>query len=251
MRSVPKIVAAQLALLLTLAFGGVRSESPGVSREPDRAQVSRAGREVAYGGRSLVRLVNAIPAQNDLAISGGDYTIFSGIAYGSVSPYAVIRDNSVTFRLRAAGSESTLAVNHGSLADGYRYTIVALAGERGEARLRILWDDVAADGNRTRIRVVNAAPGAGMVDVLVRGAKQALFTNLQYGTNAGYREIAAASRSIEIRSDSRRGSPLLLRHVHFEAGKAYTIVLTDGGPERIDAITFEDSLTSHTLSSGH
>ena len=63
-----------------------------------------------------------------------DNKAFSAVEYKTVTPYAFIADNQVTFRLRAAGQlGEPLAENRELLMDGSRYTIVAIPGERGQS----------------------------------------------------------------------------------------------------------------------
>jgi hypothetical protein len=163
-------VATGRALAVALACSGARTDRPAVTSNGGQSEASPSGKEMAKKGNSLVRVVNAIPAGHDIAVSGDDNPVVGGIAYKSVTPYAAIRDNPVTFWLRAAGSDSTPADNHETMADGYRHTIVALPGGRGELRMRIPRDEVVTDAGKTRkpmlMRAMRSEAGTAYTFVL-------------------------------------------------------------------------------------
>ena len=242
MRTATKLITTGLALVTTMACSGAKTDRPVVTTADGEAKASPSGTEMAKEGKSLVRLVNAIPGKTGIDVSSEDRTVFSGVDYKAVTSYAEIRDNAVTFRLRSAGHDSTLADNKEMMTDGYRYTIVALPGEKGEPRMRILRDEVVPDSGKARIRVINAAPDIGAVDVAMQGQKDALFNSVHYGSEAGFTDITPTSATIEVRSDLKTRKPLLLKNRHFMAGKAYTIVLTGWGTGGIDAVTFDDAV---------
>lgn len=251
MRNTSKVVATGLALAVTLACSGAKTEKPVLTSNDGQTQASPSGTEMAKEGKSLVRLVNAIPAKKGIDVSGGDRTVFTDIAYKSVTPYAEIRNNMVNFRLRSSGTDSSLANNNEAMTDGYRYTIVALPGMKGEPSMRVLRDEVVPDSGKARVRVINAAPDIGNVDVAMQGQKDPIFGGVGYGTEAGYKDIEPVSGTIEIRSDLKTRKPLLLKNMKFEAGKAYTIVLAGWGTGGIDAIAFDDTMAGSNLSLGN
>jgi transposase-like protein len=243
------IAVTGLALAMTMACAGAKTDRPVVTNDDGKSQASPSGTQMAKEGKSLVRLVNAIPAKKGIDVSGGDLAVFNGVDYKSVTPYAEVRNNVVNFRLRAAGTDSALANNNETMTDGYRYTIVALPGAKGEPQMRVLRDEVVTDSGKARIRVINAAPDIGSIDVAMQGQKDPLFTNVKYGSEAGYKDIDPTSGTIDIRSDIKTRKPLQIKNMRFEAGKAYTIVLAGWGTGGIDAITFDD-VTGSSLSFG-
>lgn len=241
---------AALALAGALGCKGAKTDQPVVTTANGGSAESPSGQQAAGAGKSLVRLVNAIPSRQSIDVSGADRTVFSAIPYKGVTPYAELRENMVTFRLRVAGGDSAVADNSQAMSDGYRYTIVALPGSKGEPSMRILRDEVVPDSGKARIRVINAAPDIGNVDVAMQGQKDPLFGGVHYGTEAGYMDIAPTSGALEIRSDLKTKKPLLLKSMNFAAGKAYTIVLAGSARGGIDAITFDDTETGGVLSLG-
>lgn len=247
MRSSSTLLLAALALT---ACGGDRSGRPVVTRTDEGASSAPAGAEVAARGRSLVRLVNAMPAARNIDVSGDDRTLFADVAYRDVTPYAEVTGNLVTFRLRTAGGDSVLADNHEMLADGHRYTIVALPDTKGDPELRILKDELAPDPEVTRLRVVNAAEGLGEVDVTLSGRKEPLFSDVPYGAEVGYLDLAPAEGTVAIAGGGSSRARARLPEMRFEGGKAYTIVLAEWDQGRLEIITFDDGVRGEGLSLG-
>jgi Domain of unknown function (DUF4397) len=245
-----KVVGAALALTLGLGCGGGRTDRAVVTRADDKSSVSPAGTDVANRGKSLVRLVNALSLGKRIDVSGDDRTVFTNVEYRAVTAYHEIGDNLVTFRLRAAGGDSVLGDNTQAMADGSRYTIVAMPGVHGDPVLLFLRDEVVPDAGKARIRVINAAPDIGTVDVAFLGEKLPLFGGVKYASEAGYKDIAPGTMTIDIRSDLKTRKPIQLKDRRFEAGKAYTIVLAGWGTSGIDSITFDDTEAGRPIALG-
>ena len=244
-----------LALTLGVACSSAKTDRPVVTNtdQGDRS-TSPSGTAEAKQGNSLVRLVNAIPSKNAVDVTGDNHPLFSGVAYKSVTPYHAIRDNVVNFKLLGPpGKDSVRADNRETLMDGNRYTIVALPDKDGGARLRIMRDELVPDSGMARIRVINAAPDIGEIDVALQGHKDAIFTGVNYASEAGYKDITPTTASLDIRNDAHAKRPGKLNSMHFEAGKAYTIVLTGWGTKGVEAVTFDDTATGNSLSmsAGH
>jgi hypothetical protein len=228
------------ALTLGAACSGSKTETPVITKTATDQSVSPAGTETAERGKSLIRVVNALPKLSPIDLTAGDTTMFQSVGYKTVTPYTEIQDNVVNFKLRGAGQPNALTDNTETMMDGYRYTVVALPSNDGGAKLRILRDEVAGDPTKARLRVVHAAPGMGSVDVAAQGNTEPIFHNVAYGSEAGYRDIEPMSAVLEVRRDG--GSRLIrLEKMQFEAGKAYTIVIA-GSSTRVEAITFDDSV---------
>jgi hypothetical protein len=235
-----RLIAAAALLAASTACSKTQTDRPVVSTTgTGAASTSASGDSAAARGKSMVRLVNAVPGQN-VDVTGDELPVFTGIAWKTVTPYVEVRDNVVKFRLRAPGRDSTLAENTETLADGHRYTIVVLPGEHGERSMRVLRDEVVPDPGKARIRVVNAAPDLGQLDVAVAGARDALFDDVDYGHEAGPKDVDPMAASIDIRSD-RAGSPVRVRNMTIAAGRSYTIVVA-GRRGGFETITFDDAV---------
>lgn len=236
-------MTALLCMGLSASCKGAKTDKPVATDANGNTSVSPSGDAAAKAGKSMVRLVNALPASKAIDVSGDDRTLFTAVGYKTVTPYIEVRDNRVEFKLLHGAADSSISDNSEMMADGNRYTIVAIPDDKGGATMRILRDEVVPDSGKARIRVINAAPGVKGADVALQGQKDPLFEDVDYATEAGYKDITPVTATVEIRRDDPNAKPILVKDVHFEPGKAYTIVLTGSKTKPVDVITFEDTET--------
>jgi uncharacterized protein DUF4397 len=233
------------ALALAVGCGGSKTDRPVITtKDNGQTSASPAGTDVARKGKTLVRLVNAMPSKHAVDVSSDDRTLFTASAYKSVTAYQEIGDNLVTFRLRSAGTDSVLTDNHETMRDGNRYTVIAYPSDKGEPQLKVLRDELTPPVGKARIRVINAAADLGTVDIALQGQKRPLFANVREGVEVGFVDIDPTRGTLDIRSDAKTKHPIELKDLQFEAGRTYTIVLAGWGTRNIDAITFDDLVTS-------
>src|SRR4029079_12858782 len=131
-------------------------------------------------------------------VSGDDRTLFSAISYKKVTPYVEVKDNRVTFRLFPAAKDSAITDNSEMMSDGNRYTIVALPDDKGGATMRILRDEVVPDSGKSHISVINDAPGVKDADAALQGQKDPLCADVDYKSEAGYKDITPITATVEI-----------------------------------------------------
>jgi len=233
-----------LALLLALACTGSKTEEPVVSSAGGKTAVSEAGTSVARRGKSLVRLVNALPGERTIDLSGDDRTVFFDVGYKTVTPYTEIGDNVVKFRLRPGGTDSVWADNTETLINGNRYTVVVLPTKEGGARIVVLTDEVVTDTGKARLRVVNAAVPYSEVDVGIEGRNDPVFDDVAYGSAAGFKEVDPASAVILVRQDEPPMTALKMQRLRLDAGKSYTIIIAGDKAGALQAITVTDVIRS-------
>lgn len=231
-----------LALAIGAGCGGAKTEQPVVTTGADGKTTSIAGTEAAKRGRSLVRFVNAVPDGPALDLYTDERTTFYNVDFKTVTPYTEIPDNLVKFKLRGPRSDSVFAENNESLGDGYRYTVVAMPTADQGIRLRVLRDEIVTDSGKSRIRVINAAPGLNDADVTLTGMKDPLFENIAFGTEAGFKDIDPTTATVEIRASDNPTPPVRIRNFRLGAGKAYTIVIAAAPPRGVQTISFNDAV---------
>ena len=103
-----KFMTALLAIGVSASCKGARTDRPVATNAGGDTTVSPSGDQAAGAGRSMVRLVNALPANQSIDVSGDDRTLFSAISYKKVTPYVEVKDNRVTFRLFPAAKDSAI-----------------------------------------------------------------------------------------------------------------------------------------------
>lgn len=234
---------AALALIAVTAGCDKRNKAD----DNDGVVASDSSRE----GSSMVRLVNAAPSDVAVDVFADDTPVFSGIAYKAVTPYQNLKDNLVTLALRPAGAApgdtaKPLAENREMLANGDRYTVVVLpADDDGKPTLRVLEEPTdSGEAGKARIRFVNAAQGVETFDVFVPGSTDAFFDDVDFRTEAGFKDMDAGSGQIIVRADDNGPVLLTLPERTFEAGKTYTFILTNKAPgsKELEVVSIEDDV---------
>ena len=230
------IITAVVALT---ACGQAKTDKPVESTTAAGTTMSPSGVAAAADGKSMVRFVNTLQAPKNLDMKVNDRVLFENIAPKAVTPYAEVQTNSPTFTVRLAGKDSALAENKESVADGKRYTAVALPKADGKSELKIWRDDLMPDSGKARIRVIHAAPGMDDVKIGVAGEKDPMFKSINFGAEAGFKDVMPADLLLVIGRDAKGAIPIKLKSMHLVAGHAYSIVLiTKKG--NLDVITFVD-----------
>jgi hypothetical protein len=121
-------------------------------------------------GNAQFRLINATAdvASIDMTIDNDDIDEtrqFSAVARDGQSEYVGTDDTSYTVRIKREGASATLALSSASLGAGESYTVFAY-GREGDYRVYAAIDDEdEPSSGKAVVRVFNAAPDAGSVDV--------------------------------------------------------------------------------------
>ena len=239
-------VLGTVCILAAGCGGGAQTDKPVATTTTRGTSTSPSGDATDSRGTSQVRFVSALPAAQRIDLSSENGVVFSAVPYKTVTPYKELTDNAAKFSIRSAGATSeTLADNNEAMADGHRYTLVALPEEKGKgAQLKAFRDEVVPDAGKAKVRVIHAAPNFGEVDVQFAGQKDALFEDIDFGHEAGYKEIDPQSGTLQLRRDGGENAKAVkvvdAGRMQFEAGRAYTLVVAGSNPARPDVIKFVD-----------
>jgi hypothetical protein len=229
--------------------GGAQTDKPVSTTTTRGTSTSPSGDVTDERGTSQVRLVSALPATQRIDLASENGVVFSAVPYKTVTPYKELTDNAAKFSIRSAGaSTESLADNNEAMADGHRYTLVALPEEKGKgAQLKAFRDEVVPEPGKAKVRVINAAPNFGEVDVRLSGREDAIFEDINFGNEGGYKEIDPTSGTLQLQRDdddeTRTAKVINAGRMQFEAGKAYTLIVAGANPSRPDIIKFVDEPT--------
>jgi hypothetical protein len=217
-----------------------------VTTKTDEGTSTAPGAEaVEERDNALVRVVHAIPG-GSASIYAGDSAAFSNLSYKSVSDFREMPDDAFGFKVVPSGgsAENPIGENREKLSNGGHYTIIAMPDEGGDgkANLRVLDDELKplTDG-KARIRVVHAVAGAGEIDVFARGQDEPLFDDVNFKSEAGWREVDPFTGTLEVRRDDQTAVIASVKNVKVEAGKSYTYVIA-GPTAKPDVIAFQDDV---------
>lgn len=238
-------LAVSVVAVGSLVACGTKGENNAVETTTSDSAVGGVSPSAATAdarGTSMVRFVNAMPGASPLSVSSDSVAVFSSVKFGDVTPYQELRENIKTFSLGTPGAMTGMASNTETMRDGGRYTIFALSDRDGGASLKITRDELSPEPGKARIRVVHAAPGLDDVDVMMNGQTEPLFDDIDYGSEAGFKDVAPASTGFVIRHANRNQAVANIKSMTLKAGSAYTIVLVARKGGKVEAVSFADEM---------
>ena len=232
--------------------------SIGCSREAQQNQPVRTtsdqgsssappAKQSAERDKAQMRVVHAMPNGPSVDVFADETVAFSVVSYKTVTPYKELPDDRLTFRVRPAGEAAAepLAVNSEMLNGGRHYTLVVMADEAGKSAIRVLSDELTpAPQDEARVRVINAAPDVGEVDVVAKGRNKAIFDGVNFGSEAGYKAVEPMTGALEVRREGKKEVLTTIPSQKWEGGKTYTIILAGSG--KLEAIAIEDQIGPST-----
>jgi hypothetical protein len=162
---------------------------------------------------ATVRVVHAAPETPRLEVVLEDESR-TLLEYAEVSDRIQVESGDRRLQLLVAGETEALIDLDTLFEAGTQNTVLA-AGRAGEIQPIVLIDETApADSGETRIRVVHAAPTAGIVDIYVTepgadvAGETAWLSSVAFGEASEY--MVLESRTYQVRITSAGGSELLI-----------------------------------------
>ena len=239
-RLVLPAIGLLLFALLAYACNSRTSEAAVVSTVGDSRSISASTAAARRARVSMVRFVNAMPGSPALELLQDSTSLFANVVFGAVSPYKQVHDDSPILTLRGAQPRA-LATHREQLRDGNRYTIVALADRSGGMSLRVIRDQLLPDSGKARVRLIHAAPHVDRIAVAMTGHRDPLFADVEFGAEAGFRDILPSTAGFLVRGESQ-GKPLVrMPSMALTAGTAYTFILTARPNGELAMISFSDA----------
>jgi hypothetical protein len=195
-----------------------------------------AGPAVSAWGDAKVRFVQAIPGSGAIqlqASEGGiDQRIGRPLGYGKIGSYEDVPAGEVELELLDA-HEAAISSTRERVRNGVRYTVVAMRDRRP-----VVLEDGGADGGRSSLRVVQAAPELGKVDV--RLGDEAVAEGVGFGDVAPYTAVAPGAYALQVTSP-KDGSMISSRGaVTLTAGTSSTAFVIGTGGEPVETVVAAD-----------
>lgn len=238
-------VAAAALAVVACQNGRSTDNTPITTTTPAGQSAAPPSNDVAARDHALVRVVHAVPAAAPVDVYADEQRVFNGVEYKSVTPYREVPGERAAFEVRAAGAAAgePLARNSEGLDDGDHYTVFAVPDDKAGTELLVVKDEQSLPpSGKARLRVVNATPDGGDIDLVASGQKDPLVGGVNRETVSGYETIDPMSGTITVRPDGKQRTLVTLRDVHFDAGKSYTVVVVGraGASAKLDAIVIQD-----------
>ncbi|MFN7726102.1 MAG: DUF4397 domain-containing protein [Rubrivivax sp.] len=183
--------------------------------------------------KAQLRFVNATTGYPSLDLRVDDSTRFSAVAYGGSASYVEVDPDDTTSEVRRNGSTTTLLSTTPALTKNRHFTLLAYGAE-GALKTVLLDENTSnPDSGKCKLRVLNAAPDAGTLDIYVTGTDEALSTavatvsSAAVGTVGSYQTISSGTRRLRITgAGSKTDLRLDLPSFDFGSAQSATLVLT-------------------------
>ena len=204
-------------------------------------------KEAGKADKALVRVVNALPGSAPVDAFIGETKEFNNVTYKTVTPYKETADVQKQFVIRPAGQDSAqpLAQNTEGISGGDHYTAIAMPNSDGQATLRVVSDKLTPPpSGKASVRVINASPDSGELDVFVKGKEDELFSGVDPDSVTNYKEIDPMTGALEVRPEGKPNVLLTVPALKVEPGHLYTIILTGKvkGAPKLEAVKIDDQL---------
>lgn len=151
-----------------------------------------------------VRVAHLSPDAPEVDVLVDGVVVASGVPYLAASDYLEVEAGSRNLVVRAAGSDVTVLDQDVAVTDGGDYTVL-VGGNLADIALNALEDDNAAPAaGNAKVRLIHAAPSAGLVDIYVTapGADLALETpalsGVDFGDVSPYLEVPAGDYQVRV-----------------------------------------------------
>jgi len=222
------LTAVTTALLLSAACSNkVTREGTTTTASTGGTSTAPAGTEAKAADRALVRFINATNDPKDLYF--GDMKAFTNTPQGATTAYMELPTERHDFKLvgtgGAAGTEP-MATNSEGLSGGKHYTVVAMNKENGKYTLEAVGDDFDRPAlGKTKVRVVNAAPAAGDVDIYQANSTTALLSGVGVDHVSGYKEVDPTVAELAVRRGGSKKDALMIKNLNLMPDRFYTIIV--------------------------
>jgi hypothetical protein len=119
------------------------------------------------GDKTWLRAMNATPQETEIDVSLNSNSFASNVAYGTTSDYSSVGSGSHTLQIYPPGVATPYIDETISLTAGDKYTVLS-ANVLSSANTLLLIDETSTPASNTaELRIVNASPVLGTVDVYV------------------------------------------------------------------------------------
>lgn len=183
------------------------------------------------------RAMNASPEQPSLAVLLTSATLASNLAYPTATTYTSETPGGYTLHIRPAGTTTDLINQPLVFQPGTFYTAIATEtafASPNLASILLTDDNTPPNSGQIKLRIVNASPDMGSVDVYVvapgKGVQNATPTmsNLAFQAASGYQSLPAGSYELYFTPTGQK-QPILIDTgaVSFSSGQIRTVVALD------------------------
>jgi len=199
--------------------------------------------------QARLRVVHASPDAPNVDVYVDGAKVLTNVAYKAASGYLSVPAGSHNVKVNATGTATTVIDVTSTLAAGSDYTAMATDFVADITPLLLADTNTAPAAGKVKVRLVHAAPSAGVVDIYVTvpGADLATatptLTNIPFQAVSGYLEVPAGDYQVRITAAGTKTVALDSGTLTLAAGQIRTGVALDntGGGAPFGAIVLADN----------
>jgi len=181
-------------------------------------------------GKTRFRMMNAVPDESSLDMLVDSAKVASNIAYGTSTDYQSVTSGSRQVQLDPSGTANSLLQQSISFSSGSDTTIVASNFSSSIAALVLTDDNSAPSSGDLKLRLVNASPGLGPVDIYIVTPGTDLNTvsptlsNLAFDAATSYQSLTAGNYEVVLTLVGQKFSAIDTGSLAFSSGQVRTFV---------------------------
>jgi hypothetical protein len=186
------------------------------------------------GSQAKLRVMNASPNESGLDVLVDGKTVASGIGYGSNSNYLSVDSGSRHLQLETSGTTNILIDQNLSLNGSSETTVLATNLAASISAVVLTDSSTAPSSGNASLRVVNASPSLGSVDVYVVApgadlvASTPVIRGLAFDAATDYQTLTAASYEVVLTVPGSTIPLLDTGALNLSSGQNRTVVSIDG-----------------------
>jgi Domain of unknown function (DUF4397) len=199
------------------------------------------------GNKTQLRAMNGTPEESQIDVSLDSQTLASGVAYGTDSDYGSVSSGSRHLQIYPAGVATAYIDKTITLNSGGKYTVVS-ANVLSSATALLLSDEETKPSSATaELRIVNASPSLGTVDVYIVSPGTDLSTvsptisGFAFEAVSTYRSLTAKTAyEIYVTAANEKTAEIDSGPVTYSGGEARTMIALDGAAGGYTLATLSD-----------
>jgi len=185
------------------------------------------------------KVVQAAPGTDPIVAQYDGTPAFSGIPYANASGYGVLPTGSHTITFETTTAPGALIASLQRSFDAATDASIVVTGLPGaQSAFGLSDNNLPGTTGTARLRIVNAAPNVGPVDVLVNFAPK--ISSLQQNTASSYIEFVEGTYQIDFVMAGSATSLLTLPSVSLTAAHTYTLYFTGTTGQFTGILTRDD-----------
>lgn len=174
--------------------------------------------------------MNAVPDESSLDVLVDSTSVSSNLAYGTSTGYQSVKSGSHQVAIEPSGSSTALLQQSITFASGSDTTIISYNFSQSVADMVLADNNSAPASGDFKVRIVNASPNLGPVDVYIvtpgtdLNTASPTLSNLAFGSVAGYQSLAVGSYEIVLTSVGQKQKAIDTGSLTLSSGQVRTLV---------------------------